>query len=168
MAVAFGVWKHPAGTPIIQFWNRLGLWPVSRVADLSDLVALVMLPMAGWATTRRTPTLRKSWRPPAMALVAAALVGTSKKSAIVVFAAPQPTFVIDAPVDQVRARMARMGAGFYIPGDGCGVSADASIAAIDSVSSRLTVHSMRVEDPCDRTMTRGSLLALFRAKVVGR
>lgn len=42
-AVGFLVWKSPFSGPALATWNGLGLWPVARVVDYSDLLALLAL-----------------------------------------------------------------------------------------------------------------------------
>ncbi len=48
IAIAFVFWKSPWSAPLIDFWNSSGLLPVSRIEDWSDLIALIVLPLAGW------------------------------------------------------------------------------------------------------------------------
>jgi hypothetical protein len=42
-AVAFVFWKSPLSDGAIEAWNGLGLWPLARVEDYSDLLALGVL-----------------------------------------------------------------------------------------------------------------------------
>ncbi|MFL6245198.1 MAG: hypothetical protein ACJ74H_04180 [Thermoanaerobaculia bacterium] len=45
--VLFVCWKSPIADPLVMFWNaHVSVWPVSRVRDLSDLVAIAILPLA--------------------------------------------------------------------------------------------------------------------------
>lgn len=47
-AILFTVWKSPYSQPIIDYWNLLPVFDVSRVVDYSDLLALLVLPVAYW------------------------------------------------------------------------------------------------------------------------
>jgi len=40
---AFVLWKLPVIDAVLQQWNTLGVWPLARVKDYSDLVALAAL-----------------------------------------------------------------------------------------------------------------------------
>jgi hypothetical protein len=45
-AMLFVIWKSPCSQPLINNWNNLGLFSINRVIDYSDLVALIILPLA--------------------------------------------------------------------------------------------------------------------------
>jgi hypothetical protein len=45
-AAAFAAWKSPLADAPLRAWNELGRWPLARVVDYSDLLALVVLPLA--------------------------------------------------------------------------------------------------------------------------
>ena len=42
----FLLWKSPFSQPIINLWNSMGAFHINRVVDYSDLVALIVLPIA--------------------------------------------------------------------------------------------------------------------------
>jgi hypothetical protein len=68
VAAAWLVWKTPISTPLIEGWNALGLLPVARVADATDLVALlVLLPLFRSAPPRPTRPPFRRLAGPAMA-----------------------------------------------------------------------------------------------------
>lgn len=46
LALLFIWWKSPTSSTAISLWNGLALWPVQRVEDYSDLIALLSLPAA--------------------------------------------------------------------------------------------------------------------------
>lgn len=46
VALFFIWWKSPSSAGAIDVWNRWGPWPIVRVEDPSDLLALLMLPVA--------------------------------------------------------------------------------------------------------------------------
>ena len=41
---AFVLWKSPLIDPALEAWNAMAAWPLARVLDYSDLVALAVLP----------------------------------------------------------------------------------------------------------------------------
>jgi hypothetical protein len=43
----FILWKTPLSTPLIEAWNACGILPFHRVVDPGDLLALLVLPLAG-------------------------------------------------------------------------------------------------------------------------
>jgi predicted Zn-dependent protease len=45
-ALAFAFWKSSYSQPLIETWNSLGLLPVGRVVDPTDLSALLVLPLS--------------------------------------------------------------------------------------------------------------------------
>lgn len=45
-AVGFALWKSALSQPGIDGWNALGIFPIDRVVDATDLVALLILPIA--------------------------------------------------------------------------------------------------------------------------
>ncbi|HEX6903801.1 MAG TPA: hypothetical protein VF789_29090 [Thermoanaerobaculia bacterium] len=47
-AAAFILWKSPLSGPWIDAWNSVSTFQVARVVDLSDLLALVVLPLSYW------------------------------------------------------------------------------------------------------------------------
>ena len=51
VAVAFCVWKSPLSQPLIDWWST-ALYPIDRVVDYSDLIAVFALPI-GYTTNYR-------------------------------------------------------------------------------------------------------------------
>lgn len=48
IAAAFTFWKSSYSQPIIDSWNRLQIGSISRTVDLTDLIALSIVPLAYW------------------------------------------------------------------------------------------------------------------------
>lgn len=83
-AVVFMVWKSPLSADALTAWNAIGAWPLARVVDYTDWLALTVLYPAyrlldrlspldeRGAGARRTPTLRQ--RATAIATAAVAMV----------------------------------------------------------------------------------------------
>lgn len=58
-AIAFLLWKSPLSSSPLLAWNRLGIWPLTRVIDYSDWIALVSLPFAYRTSYRAASPPRK-------------------------------------------------------------------------------------------------------------
>jgi hypothetical protein len=65
-ALVFVWWKSPLSSAILAHWNSFGVWPLERVIDYSDWLALAILPLA-WRYSRDAPGLR--WLRPARPLL---------------------------------------------------------------------------------------------------
>lgn len=46
IAIAFVLWKSPLIDPLLTWWNHTGWWPLARVIDYTDWLALGVLPLA--------------------------------------------------------------------------------------------------------------------------
>ncbi|HET9387656.1 MAG TPA: hypothetical protein VFO67_21150 [Gemmatimonadales bacterium] len=57
----FLFWKSPLSDPAIAAWNALGLWPVRRVIDYTDWIALLALVPAARAATVSPASGRGRW-----------------------------------------------------------------------------------------------------------
>src|SRR5262245_57038141 len=55
IAVSFTFWKTSYAEPLIEAWNAVAPFAFGRTVDLTDLVALPMIPLALWAAPRLTP-----------------------------------------------------------------------------------------------------------------
>jgi len=87
IAIAFVFWKSPLSGPLIDFWNAHGLLTVSRIEDWSDLVALIVLPLAVWRfgqtglrRSERTFTFSKSIQHAVLGLSLFAFCATSYRA----------------------------------------------------------------------------------------
>jgi hypothetical protein len=52
IAAAFTFWKTSYAEPLIEWLNLVLPFAVDRIVDLTDLVALPMIPLAVWVTPR--------------------------------------------------------------------------------------------------------------------
>lgn len=78
IAVSFTFWKTSYAEPLIESLNAMSPMAFGRTVDLTDLVALPMIPLAVWAAPRLTP-----WPTPRvlqLALVGVALVAFTATS----------------------------------------------------------------------------------------
>src|SRR5688572_20551428 len=48
----FLLWKSEYSQPLIDAWNGLAIAPVSRAVDITDLLALFVLPLSYWYSGR--------------------------------------------------------------------------------------------------------------------
>ena len=59
-AIVFVLWKTPLSDPALAAWNALGIWPLARVVDYSDWIALVALipayHLTRWVVLPSTPS----------------------------------------------------------------------------------------------------------------
>ena len=80
VALLFVWWKSPFSTTFIAAWNELTPWPLQRVIDYTDLIALLSLPAAHYyRRCHRTLALSRLLRIP---LYAATLFGITATSMI--------------------------------------------------------------------------------------
>jgi hypothetical protein len=83
IACLFALWKSPLAEPAIKFIQSQGVFHFGRVVDYSDLVAIVMIPLAVAITnnsryTRITAsTFRRALTVPVVVLALFAVMGTS-------------------------------------------------------------------------------------------
>lgn len=94
-AIGFVFWKSPAAQPLIDAWNALGLLPIHRVVDMTDLVALLVVP-AAWAYRPRpgpSTHLRRLLAPGVAAACLFAFGATSLPAYMVPL--PETTYALD-------------------------------------------------------------------------
>ena len=71
LALGFTFWKSSYSQPVIDLWNSFGIIRFSRTVDLTDLIALSVLPLAySYATRRISESTTPNWVPTSLALVA--------------------------------------------------------------------------------------------------
>jgi hypothetical protein len=84
VAAGFVLWKSPLSQPLIDAWNAVGPFPIARVVDWTDLLALAVLPLALRYSRSAAGVLPTAvTRTALLGLAAAAVIATSK--------APRPT-----------------------------------------------------------------------------
>lgn len=103
--LAFLCWKSPLSSSSLQAWNHLGLWPLTRVIDYTDWVALLSLPLAYHATTdgetRRGPSPFRRLRALSAGLLAVLAFSATSRAAPRFTMAPANGFFVAGP----RARV---------------------------------------------------------------
>jgi hypothetical protein len=81
-AVAFTLWKSPVSEGLIAGWNAVSPFQVGRVVDASDLIALSILPLSYWCSTKPRQVPGRRWRTAGLAAVSLfAFMATSREPA---------------------------------------------------------------------------------------
>lgn len=79
-ALLFILWKSPMSQTFIDSWNGLGVFPISRVVDYSDLIALAILPLAYYLDSIKFQLTTIQARPVFPILIAAFSFGATSYS----------------------------------------------------------------------------------------
>ncbi len=114
LALAFMLWKSPLSEPALQAWNAWGVWPLRRVVDYSDWLALVALVPAYQFVHQPRPTMvgRVAWTRLAAITIATVSVVAFAASSRAPPSYPVPsqeTFHVRASRQQVRATLKAFG-----------------------------------------------------------
>ena len=114
--VGFLLWKSPLSDAPLAAWNALGLWPLARVVDYTDWLALAALLPAWWLARRSGPQpptrpLRVLRRIAAIAIAGIALAAFTATSILPPrYAVHGPTdYLISATGREVRAGLQYLG-----------------------------------------------------------
>ncbi len=103
---AFLVWKSALASPLLLWWNDLGVLPLSRVVDPTDLVALCVLPIAFLHAGRARGAMSMARLEPV--IVAASVVVFVATSARDESPLNGMTWVLPIVLDSARASLARL------------------------------------------------------------
>lgn len=179
VGIAFAWWKSAWSQPAIDAWNAFGVWPVARVVDLSDLLALAVLPLS-WRFVR-APRGRDATRVEAMAgptaaakwAVAAVAVGaftaTSKAPS---FLAIEADYLTTYSAERIREILRKDDDEMLAYGEGMRI--DIAIEDCDSASASLSAHAYgaqtllrlhSADGKCDEDFDRDAVLAAVDAKL---
>ena len=110
-AVAFTLWKLPASEGLIAGWNAVSPFQIGRVADVSDLIALAILPLSWWRSTRPRQIPARRWRTVGLATVSLfAFVATSRAASVHSF---DETFVFEGSRSELFAGLHENGIEHY-------------------------------------------------------
>jgi hypothetical protein len=93
-AAGFVVWKSPMSDVPLAAWNALGVWPLTRVVDYTDLIALAVLLPAYWVA-RRHAAPRPIGRPRVVRRVASVVTGVVAFMAFAATSIPPPRYEVD-------------------------------------------------------------------------
>lgn len=107
-AVFFIFWKSPLAQPMIDAWNNITAFHISRTVDYSDYIALLMLPAAWYYKGTRTLPL-PLLRIPVILVALFAFCATSYDKTIVV----NKTYTLNMPKDVLISRINNIHNGCY-------------------------------------------------------
>ena len=103
--VLFILWKSPLSQPLIDGWNGLGAFSISRVIDYTDLIALSILPVAYYLDGIKLRLSTMQTRPIIPMLVAAFAFGATSYYSHVDFDMP---YTVNIPKDSIINRIERL------------------------------------------------------------
>ncbi|TXI51585.1 MAG: hypothetical protein E6Q50_00405 [Lysobacter sp.] len=181
VGIAFAWWKSAWSQPAIDAWNALGVWPVTRVVDLSDLMALAVLPLS-WRLARAPrvrdrdamrgeamagPTAAAKWAVAAVAV--GAFTATSKAPS---FLAIEADYLTAYSAERIREILRKEDDGMVAYGERMRIDiaiedcdgANASVSAhVYGAQTLLRLHS--ADGKCDEDFDRDAVLAAVDAKL---
>ena len=105
-AVAFTLWKLPVSEGVIAGWNAVSPLQVGRVIDLTDLIALSILPLSYWRSTRPRQAPGRRWRTVGLAAVSLFAFMATSREAVVSY---DETFVFKGSREELFARLEEAG-----------------------------------------------------------
>lgn len=101
----FILWKSPLSQPLIDGWNGLGAFSISRVVDYTDLIALSILPLAYYLDGIKLQLSTVQTRPVIPILVASFAFGATSYSSQVEINKP---YTVNIPKDSLVNRIERL------------------------------------------------------------
>jgi hypothetical protein len=180
-AVAFTVWKLPASEGLVAGWNAVSSFQVGRVIDASDLIALSILPLSWWRSTRPRQIQVRRWRTVGLAAVSLfAFVATSREAEV----RYDETFVFQGSREELFAKLEEAGItfqkgteyhqrapkdswGLQIPFDRCYTNRVEAAVMIAEKGPQTTVRLRGMAHKCSlRADGEEELLEVFVSKVV--
>lgn len=182
-AVAFTLWKLPVSDGVVEGWNAVSPFQVGRVIDASDLIALSILPLSYWRSTRPRGFSGRRWRTVGVAAVSLfAFMATSREP---VYEYDQ-TFVFEGTRDLLFVRLDEAGIiytegttysmrapkgswGLLIPSDFCSEEPDAAVEAAVLIKEEFPRTRVRLRGMAHRCRAKPEdkerLLKIFVTKV---
>ena len=105
-AISFVFWKSPLSMPFIEFWSN-NFYKVDRVVDYSDLIGLIILPLAYYYSESKRIRIRRDFQTAVICLISLfAFCATSKKGVITHY---DDTYIFTAPPIDVESFLASHG-----------------------------------------------------------
>lgn len=104
-ASLFILWKSSWSQPFIDSWNAFGLLPIDRVVDLSDLLALSLLPLAYFVEHRSTQVKTVRLKHVIPLLLSAFTFGATSYSTNEKF---NKNYTVNVPKDSIINRLNRL------------------------------------------------------------
>ena len=182
---AFLWWKSASSSSAISAWNGWAPFPIGRTVDLSDGIALLVLPLAVWAASKAQPlATRRAAGWVILVCTWAGIVATSVRS---VKASAEP-LVLQYPVPISKAQLLAdlQSRGEISPASAAGssgtkvesfrVRAELSCGLLhteldigeSSGSAVISPRKIEIAYHCVQTHKRDSILVKFREHFIGR
>lgn len=180
-AAAFTFWKLPVSEGLIAGWNAVSPFQVGRTVDASDLIALSILPLSYWRSTRPRQIQVRRWRTVGLAAVSLfAFVATSRDAAVEY----DETFVFQGSREELFAKLEAAGITFQkgtdydqrapkdswelqIPGGRCYTNQVEAAVRIAENGPRTSVRLRAMEHRCAlRADDHEAFRQIFLSKVV--
>ncbi len=178
----FVCWKLPMSQPLIDLWNEVGPFHIARVVDATDLLALLVLPLAyryqpGLPSTQHT----RAWSRVLMMVAAFAFLATSYSSEIPV----NQNHTFHFPLDTLKQRafhcskldsvntadaIASIGATklleLDIPYEFCFGGFTIFFEVADTTSQEVTLHLVQLLHRCPAEETDGAKMGKALSELV--
>lgn len=183
VGLAFVWWKSSWSQPAIDAWNALGVWPLARVVDASDLLALTALPLSwrlgrspGLAACRVAamsdampgPTRATKWVVVAIALVAFTATSRNGYNTLAI----EADYLTAYSAERIREILRKEDDGMVAYGERMRV--DIEIEGCDGAGGEFSAHAYgaqtllrlhRVDGECKDDFSRDAVLAAMDAKL---
>lgn len=105
IATLFILWKSSWSQPFINSWNEFGLFPIDRVVDFTDLLALSVLPLAYFIEQRSSQLKTVRLTPVIPILLSAFAFGATSYSTNERF---NENYTVNVPKDSIINRLNRL------------------------------------------------------------
>lgn len=179
-AVAFTFWKLPASAGLIEAWNAVSPLQVGRVSDLSDLIALTVLPLSWWCSARPREGSERRWRTVVLAGISLFAFAATSRSPVIPL---DQTFVFEGSQEELLARLKEAGIesfrgedvyvsapedswGLKIPSNRCADGLNALVMLVET-GAQTEVQLRGMAHICAREKDeKEKLLEIFKSSVV--
>lgn len=178
-AIAFSFWKLPLSDGLIAAWNSFSLLHLGRVADPSDLIALLVLPLSYMYSASRDEVPVRRWKTVAIAVLSLFAFAATSYQTDVPF---DKKFIFAGSPDALSAQLKKAGIHVYvnapcapstsgswelsIPADLCFDTVDAQ-TEIAEKGATTELRLLSMEHRCPRSgHDKEDLLRIFTLKVI--
>jgi hypothetical protein len=181
--ILFAYWKSPYSQTFIDAWNTLGLLPIYRTVDYTDLIALTILPVAYFFDTNIEKTRTFKIKPVFPILVAAfAFMATSYRTPLNL----NKEYHFSLPKDTLMDRLYKMDSliyhdyirttgnnpdtiNFSIPSTFCFSNFEVKIAVTELQTNTSTLTLISAEHRCPKgKKDREALTKEFETKIIDK
>ena len=183
IGIFFILWKSPYSQEIIDSWNNLGIIPIARVVDYSDLIALSILPLAYYVDHHKS-RLKSLTIHPALPLCIAifSFIATSFHTKVPI----NKTYTLSFSKDTLINRFARidsLNSGFGItftqenpdtvnfsfPSQFCSNDFEVTVSIAELINNKTLLTLIRAEHGCqEESEDRKRLIKEFEKVIVDK